>query len=173
MNDEVGWGKPPKEHWFRPGHVPVAHRRKGSVGLVRLLREKFAEEVPGKGKTLAEALITKIAVEALRNPIKYWPVLKALMDRDEPVLTAAEAVQAVPPEEDREEVRRRFEAYLESLPDGRRSEVVGLLLEVEAVIRNGSVTMGGRIREEGWGGGPEGAGSGRSALPAARKEGGD
>lgn len=75
---EVGKGKPPKEHQFQPGNVPKGHRRKGQVGLLQRLRRQLEEEVPGQDRTIADALVTKIVAEALRSPIRYWPILKAL-----------------------------------------------------------------------------------------------
>lgn len=79
---EVGKGKPPKAHQFKKGNRPKGHRRRGQVGLLQRLRCQLEEAVPGQDRTYADALVQRIAAEALRNPVRCWPILKALVDRE-------------------------------------------------------------------------------------------
>lgn len=76
-DDEVGYGKPPKKHWFKPGQSGNPKgRKKGSRGLKTDLRAELRSKVPvtenGKTKQLTKqqlvlkALVTKAAKGDIR-----------------------------------------------------------------------------------------------------------
>jgi hypothetical protein len=87
----VGYGRPPRQHQFRPGQSGNPKGRpKGSKSAQAILREILTRKIPARlgGKvvrmSICEAIFTKIAEDALKGDPKAAGFLMNRFDMNEP-----------------------------------------------------------------------------------------
>jgi hypothetical protein len=115
-SDKTGYGKPPKEHQFRPGRSGNAKGRpKGTKNTATLLREILDRKIEVRnGSTVRkisvrEAILTRFAESALKGDTKSAAFLLQRYDGTEAVQEHAD--NATTPDE-QEIIERYLEAYL-------------------------------------------------------------
>jgi len=113
---EVGYGKPPKEHQFRPGESGNSKGRpKGTKNTATLLREILDRKIEIRnGSTVRkisvrEAVLTRFAEAALKGDTKSAAFLLQRYDVGE---AAQQYANSAPTPEEQEIIDKYMEAYL-------------------------------------------------------------
>jgi hypothetical protein len=114
---KTGYGKPPKERQFQPGHSGNRQGRpKGAKNTATLLREILDRKIDVRnGSTVRkisvrEAVLTRFAESALKGDTKSAAFL---LQRYDMVETGQEHANSAPAPEEQEIIDKFMEAYLQ------------------------------------------------------------
>jgi hypothetical protein len=116
VSNKTGYGKPPKEHRFRPGQSGNRKGRpKGAKNTATLLREILDRKIDVRNGstvrkiTVREAMLTRFAESALKGDTKSAAFL---LQRYDMVETGQEHPNSAPTPEEQEIIDKYMETYL-------------------------------------------------------------